>query len=253
MTRTETRVAPRMRQIYENDIAPVLQKQFDYKNVMEIPGLVKLVVNIGIGEAIANHGRWIDGALRDLASITGQQPIVRRAKKSIAAFKLREGMSIGAKVTLRGERMWHFLDKLLNVALPRVRDFRGVADQFDGRGNYSFGLKEQSMFHEINPDTIDRPRGMDITVVTTATTDEEGRALLRRLASPSERADRDGQEGPCHQGRPGGPSKFAVRAYNRCQKCGRPRAVLRKFGLCRICVREMAHRGELPGVSKSSW
>ncbi|MDF3051236.1 MAG: ribosomal protein [Pseudonocardia sp.] len=184
MTTTETRVAPRLRQRYRDEIRAGLQEQFGYANVMQIPGVVKVVVNMGVGDA-ARDAKLIDGALRDLAIITGQKPLVRRATKSIAQFKLREGMPIGAKVTLRNDRMWEFLDRLLTIALPRIRDFRGLSpNQFDGRGNYTFGLNEQSMFHEINPDTIDRPRGMDITVVTTATTDEEGRALLRRLGFP---------------------------------------------------------------------
>ena len=161
-------------------------------------------------------------------------------------------MPIGAKVTLRGDRMWEFLDRLLTIALPRIRDFRGLSpNQFDGRGNYTFGLNEQSMFHEIDPDSIDRPRGMDITVVTTATTDEEGRALLRASGLPVQGELRWPRRPWSSRPRP--KPKFKVRGYTRCQKCGRPRAVLRKFGLCRICVREMAHRGELPGVSKSSW
>jgi large subunit ribosomal protein L5 len=181
---TETRAAPRLRQRYREEIRAGLQEQFGYANVMQIPGVVKVVVNMGVGDA-ARDAKLIDGALRDLATITGQKPLVRRATKSIAQFKLREGMPIGAKVTLRNDRMWEFLDRLLTIALPRIRDFRGLSpNQFDGRGNYTFGLNEQSMFHEINPDTIDRPRGMDITVVTTATTDEEGRALLRRLGFP---------------------------------------------------------------------
>jgi large subunit ribosomal protein L5 len=184
MTTTETRVAPRLRQRYRDEIRAGLQEQFGYANVMQIPGVVKVVVNMGVGDA-ARDAKLIDGALRDLAIITGQKPLVRRATKSIAQFKLREGMPIGAKVTLRNDRMWEFLDRLLTIALPRIRDFRGLSpNQFDGRGNYTFGLNEQSMFHEINPDSIDRPRGMDITVVTTATTDEEGRALLRRLGFP---------------------------------------------------------------------
>ncbi len=184
MMTTAERVAPRLKQRYRDEIRDGLQEQFGYGNVMQIPGVVKVVVNMGVGDA-ARDAKLIDGAVRDLATITGQKPQVRRATKSIAQFKLREGMPIGAKVTLRGDRMWEFLDRLLTIALPRIRDFRGLSPtQFDGRGNYTFGLTEQSMFHEINPDSIDRPRGMDITVVTTATTDEEGRALLRRLGLP---------------------------------------------------------------------
>ena len=182
------KVLPRLKQRYRDEIAGELREQFSYSNVMQIPGVVKVVVNMGVGDA-ARDAKLIDGAIRDLATITGQKPQVRRATKSIAQFKLREGMPIGAKVTLRSDRMWEFLDRLLTIALPRIRDFRGLSpDQFDGRGNYTFGLNEQSMFHEIDPDSIDRPRGMDITVVTTATTDEEGRALLRKLGFPFKEA-----------------------------------------------------------------
>jgi large subunit ribosomal protein L5 len=151
---------------------------------MQIPGLTKIVVNMGVGEA-ARDAKLIDGAVRDLTVITGQKPAVARAKKSIAQFKLREGMPIGAHVTLRGDRMWEFLDRLLATALPRIRDFRGLNPrQFDGKGNYTFGLTEQVMFHEIDPDKVDRQRGMDITLVTTATNDDEGRALLRLIGFP---------------------------------------------------------------------
>ena len=182
--KTEQKALPRLKQRYRDEIKDSLQKEFGYGNVMQIPGVVKVVVNMGVGDA-ARDGKLIDGAVRDLATITGQKPQVRRATKSIAQFKLREGQPIGAKVTLRGDRMWEFLDRLVSIALPRIRDFRGLSPtQFDGRGNYTFGLNEQSMFHEIDQDRIDRVRGMDITVVTTATTDEEGRALLRRLGFP---------------------------------------------------------------------
>jgi large subunit ribosomal protein L5 len=175
---------PRLKARYKAEIAPALTEQFSYGNVMQIPGVTKIVVNMGVGDA-ARDGKLIDGALRDLTAITGQKPQVRKATKSIAQFKLREGQPIGAKVTLRGDRMWEFLDRLLTIALPRIRDFRGLsAAQFDGRGNYTFGLNEQSMFHEIDPDRIDRPRGMDITVVTSASNDDEGRALLRLLGFP---------------------------------------------------------------------
>jgi len=175
---------PRLKTRYREDIVAALREQFTYSNPMRVPRVVKVVVNMGVGDA-ARDAKLMDGAVRDLAAITGQKPQVRRATKSVAQFKLREGMPIGAKVTLRGDRMWEFLDRLLTIALPRIRDFRGLAPtQFDGHGNYTFGLTEQSMFHEINPDSIDRQRGMDITVVTSATTDEEGRALLRRLGFP---------------------------------------------------------------------
>src|ERR1700734_2559155 len=176
--------APRLRERYRSEIAPALLKEFGYANVMQVPGLSKIVVNMGVGEA-ARDAKLIDGAVRDLSIITGQKPAVAKAKKSVAQFKLREGMPIGAHVTLRGARMWEFADRLLTVALPRIRDFRGLSPrQFDGRGNYTFGLNEQTMFREIDPDRVDRPRGMDITFVTTATNDEEGRSLLRRLGFP---------------------------------------------------------------------
>jgi large subunit ribosomal protein L5 len=179
-----TTTLPRLKQRYREEIAPALTTQFSLGNPMQVPSLSKVVVNMGVGAA-ARDGKLIDGAVRDLTIITGQKPIVTRAKTSIAQFKLREGMPIGAKVTLRGDRMWEFLDRLVSVALPRIRDFRGLsATQFDGSGNYTFGLNEQSMFPEIDVDSIDRPRGMDITVVTTATTDEQGRALLRALGFP---------------------------------------------------------------------
>jgi large subunit ribosomal protein L5 len=175
---------PRLRTRYREEIAPAMREEFSYANVMQIPGLVKVVVNMGVGDA-ARDSKLIEGAIKDLTAITGQKPQVTRARKSIAQFKLREGMPIGAHTTLRGDRMWEFLDRLLSVALPRIRDFRGLSPkQFDGNGNYTFGLSEQSMFHEIDQDRIDRVRGMDITVVTTATTDAEGRALLKRLGFP---------------------------------------------------------------------
>jgi len=181
---TTEKMIPRLKTRYREEIAGELRKQFEYGNPMQIPGVVKVVVNMGVGDA-ARDGKLIEGAVRDLAIITGQKPAVARARKSIAQFKLREGMPIGAHVTLRGDRMWEFCDRLLSIALPRIRDFRGLSDrQFDGRGNYTFGLTEQLMFHEINPDQVDRQRGMDVTVVTTATTDAEGRSLLRRLGFP---------------------------------------------------------------------
>ena len=178
------RAIPRLRSRYRDEIVGTLRERFGYANVMQVPTLTKIVINMGVGEA-ARDAKLIDGAVRDLTAIAGQKPAIRRATKSIAQFKLREGMPIGVKVTLRGDRMWEFLDRLLSIALPRIRDFRGLSPrQFDGSGNFTFGLTEQSVFHEIDQDRIDRVRGMDITVVTTATTDDEGRALLRALGFP---------------------------------------------------------------------
>jgi large subunit ribosomal protein L5 len=175
---------PRLKQRYREEILAGLREEFAHENVNQVAGLTKIVVNMGVGDA-ARDSKLIEGAIRDLATITGQKPQVTKARKSIAQFKLREGQPIGAHVTLRGDRMWEFLDRLLSLALPRIRDFRGLSPrQFDGHGNYTFGLNEQSMFHEIDQDSIDRVRGMDITVVTSATTDEEGRSLLKRLGFP---------------------------------------------------------------------
>ncbi|CAM5394722.1 MULTISPECIES: 50S ribosomal protein L5 [Streptomyces] len=183
-----TTTAPRLKLKYREEIAGKLRDEFAYENVMQVPGLTKIVVNMGVGDA-ARDSKLIEGAIRDLTTITGQKPAVTKARKSIAQFKLREGQPIGAHVTLRGDRMWEFLDRTLSLALPRIRDFRGLSPkQFDGRGNYTFGLTEQVMFHEIDQDKIDRVRGMDITVVTTATNDAEGRALLRHLGFPFKEA-----------------------------------------------------------------
>ncbi|QHY97572.1 50S ribosomal protein L5 [Streptomyces sp. S4.7] len=179
-----TTTAPRLKLRYREEIAGKLREEFSLENPMQVPGLVKIVVNMGVGDA-ARDSKLIEGAIKDLTTITGQKPAVTKARKSIAQFKLREGQPIGCHVTLRGDRMWEFLDRTLSLALPRIRDFRGLSPkQFDGRGNYTFGLTEQVMFHEIDQDKIDRVRGMDITVVTTATNDDEGRALLRHLGFP---------------------------------------------------------------------
>jgi len=183
-TETRTKVQPRLKLRYREEIIPALTSEFEIANIMQVPGLTKIVVNMGVGEA-ARDSKLIEGAVKDLTAITGQKPTVTKARKSIAQFKLREGMPIGAHVTLRGDRMWEFLDRLLSLALPRIRDFRGLnPNQFDGRGNYTFGLTEQVMFHEIDQDRIDRSRGMDITIVTTATNDDAGRALLKQLGFP---------------------------------------------------------------------
>ena len=174
----------RLKDRYREEIAPALKERFDIENPMRIPGLEKIVVNMGVGEAVVNS-RALDGAVEDLAKITGQKPQIRRARKSIAGFKIREGMPIGARVTLRNERMWEFLDRFISVALPRVRDFRGISPRsFDGRGNYAVGLREQVIFPEISYDAIDATRGLDVAVVTTTESDEEARELLRLLGMP---------------------------------------------------------------------
>ncbi len=187
-TATTDREMPRLRARYRAEIVPALMGEFSFGNIMQVPGVTKVVVNMGVGDA-ARDSKLIEGAIRDLTEITGQKPQVTKARKSIAQFKLREGQPIGCHVTLRNDRMWEFLDRLLSIALPRIRDFRGLSPkQFDGKGNYTFGLNEQSMFHEIDQDKIDRVRGMDITIVTTASNDDEGRALLRLLGFPFKEA-----------------------------------------------------------------
>ena len=190
------RELPRLKKKYREEISSALHQEFEYANVMQIPGLAKIVVNMGVGEA-ARDSKIMDGAIKDLTAITGQKPQVTKARKSIAQFKLREGQPIGCHVTLRGDRMWEFADRLLSLALPRIRDFRGLnSNQFDGQGNFTFGLNEQVMFLEIDQDKIDRTRGMDITFVTTAKTDAEGRALLKHLGFPFKEVDDPKKSGP---------------------------------------------------------
>lgn len=182
--RPKSATPPRLKELYRKHVVPRLMSEFGYKNIMQVPRIEKVVVNIGVGEAVGN-AKALDGAMRDLTVITGQKPLVRKAKKSISTFKLREGMPIGVKATLRGDSMYYFLDRLMNIALPRTRDFRGVPrDAFDGRGNYTLGLREQLIFPEIDYDTIDKIRGMEVSIVTTAKTDEEGRRLLQLLGMP---------------------------------------------------------------------
>ncbi len=180
-------MVPRLKERYEKEVVPALMERFEYKNVMQAPRVVRVSVNIGLGEALQN-AKAIEYAVNDLTTITGQKPVVRRARKAIATFKLREGNPIGVSVSLRGRRMWDFLDRLINVAMPRQRDFQGVSpDAFDGHGNYSLGLREQLAFPEVDYDSIDKLRGMGVTIVTTAKTDEEGRELLRLLGMPFKR------------------------------------------------------------------
>ena len=274
---------PRLKERYLSELRPALQQELGLGNVMQVPRLEKIVLNCGVGRATQQQS-LLDGAVTDLTVITGQKPLVTRARKSIAGFKLREGNAIGAKVTLRGNRMWEFYDRLVSLAIPRIRDFRGMnPTSFDGRGNYTFGVTEQLIFPEIDYDNIDSVRGMDISIVTTAETDDQGRALLRALGFPFRRDEamstqnterRAGRRTPASERPRAGysaeseridmakkalvqkqqkPPKFKVRAYTRCRRCGRARSVYKRFGLCRICLREMVHAGEVPGVTKASW
>ena len=243
----------RLKETYKNDIAPEMMKKCGYKSVMEIPKVEKVIVNVTTGEAITNS-KVLESIVSDLRQITGQQPILCKAKKSVANFKLREGMTIGAKVTLRGEKMYEFIDRFFNLALPRVRDFRGInPNAFDGRGNYSVGIKEQIIFPEIEYDKIDKVRGIDICYVTTAKTDEEARELLRLMGAQFSKEGGVTMAKSAMKQKQQRPAKYSTRAYNRCRICGRPHAYLRKYGVCRICFRELAHAGQIPGVKKSSW
>ena len=244
----------RLKEMYQNEIVEAMIKKFGYKNIMEVPKLDKIVINMGVGEA-KDNAKVLDSAVRDLEIISGQKAVLTKAKKSVANFKLREGMAIGCKVTLRGEKMYEFADRLINLALPRVRDFRGVnANAFDGRGNYALGIKDQLIFPEIEYDKVDKVRGMDIIFVTTAKTDEEARELLTLFNMPFAKSlggvSMAKTSMKIKQQRP---AKFSTREYNRCRICGRPHAYLRKYGICRICFRELAYKGEIPGVKKASW
>ena len=213
----------RLEEKYKNEVVPRLMEKHNYKTLMLVPKIEKIVFNMGVGDAIANS-KNLENAVADLEKITGLKPVETKAKKSIASFKVREGHKIGCKVTLRGENMYNFLDKLISISLPRVRDFRGLSPKsFDGRGNYTIGIKEQLIFPEINFDEVEKVRGMDIVIVTTAKTKSQRKPKLK------------------------------VREYTRCSICGRPHAVMSKFGICRICFRELAYKGQIPGVKKSSW
>ena len=222
----------RLKEKFNTEVTENLVKKFNYSSVMEVPKIEKIVVNMGVGDAVQNS-KVLDNAVEELELITGQKPLVTKAKKSVATFRLREGMPIGAKVTLRGERMYEFLDKLIAVSLPRVRDFQGVSKTaFDGRGNYTLGVKEQLIFPEIDYDKVTKVRGMDIVIVTTANTEVAKTSMVAKQQKKQ---------------------KFAVREYTRCERCGRPHSVYRKFKLCRICFRELAYKGQIPGVRKASW
>jgi large subunit ribosomal protein L5 len=216
---------PRLKQKYQDDVVPAMMKEFGYKNAMQVPRLEKITVNVGLGEATQNI-KVIDAAVAEIMAVTGQKPVVTRAKKSIANFKLRQGVPIGCMVTLRRDRMYEFLDRLIHAALPRVRDFKGVSDRsFDGRGNYSLGLREQIIFPEIQADKVEKTRGMTVSFITSAKTDNEGRVLLQLLGMP----------------------------FARCPLCGRSRAFYRRFCMCRLCLRDHARKGHVPGLIKASW
>ena len=250
---TTLEASPRLKQRYETELKAKLKDDLGLGNIMEVPRLSKIAVNMGVGAALG-QASLLEGAQRDLEQITGQKAVVTKAKKSIAGFKLREGNAIGCRVTLRGDRMWEFFDRLISLAIPRIRDFRGLNPRsFDGRGNYTFGVTEQLIFPEVDYDKVDAPRGMDITIVTTARTDAEGKALLDAFGFPFRKQGRvtDGQEGAhqqaAAQAEVQGPRLHPLQALRS------PKSVYRKFGLCRICLRELAHAGELPGVTKASW
>ncbi len=248
---TAQKVQPRLKERYRSEIRDALRKQFGYGNVMQIPTVTKVVVNMGVGEA-ARDAKLINGAVNDLALITGQKPEVRRARKSIAQFKLREGMPVGVRVTLRGDRMWEFLDRLTSIALPRIRDFRGF------RPNSStVWATTPSGWPSRRYSTRSTWTRLTGSVAWTSTSSLPRRPTTKAerccgpSAFPSRRTEQMAKKALVNKA--AGKPRFAVRAYTRCSKCGRPRAVYRKFGLCRICLREMAHAGELPGVQKSSW
>ena len=244
----------RLRDMYYNEIVPAMISKFGYKNVMQVPKLDKIVLNMGVGEA-KDNAKVLESAVKDMEIIAGQKVVTTKAKNSVANFKIREGMAIGCKTTLRGEKMYEFADRLVNLALPRVRDFRGVnPDAFDGRGNYALGIKEQLIFPEIEYDKVDKVRGMDVIFVTTAHTDEEARELLRLFGMPFKKSlGGKSMAKTAMKIKQQRPQKFSTREYNRCRICGRPHAYLRKYGICRICFRELAYKGEIPGVTKSSW
>ena len=235
----------RLKEKYDNEIVPSLMEKFNYTSIMQAPKVDKIVINMGVGDAVSNAKR-LDEAVDELTLIAGQKPVITKAKKSIAGFRLREGMAIGAKVTLRGQRMYEFLDKLVSVSLPRVRDFHGVSKRaFDGRGNYTLGIREQLIFPEIDFDDVNKVRGMDIVIVTTANTDEESRELLTQLGMPLAKKSQIAKNKR--------PAKFSTQEYTRCERCGRPHSVYRKFKLCRVCLRDLAHKGQIPGMKKASW
>jgi large subunit ribosomal protein L5 len=246
----------RLKEKYAKEVAPALKKEFGYANVMAIPKIQKVVINMGLGEATSN-AKLADVGADELGRITGQKAVVRRATKSIAQFKLRQGMPVGAMVTLRGERMYEFLDRLISVALPRVRDFRGVSPRgFDGRGNFTLGLRDQLLFPEIDYMKVDKARGMNVSVVTSARTDEEARKLLQLMGMPF-RANLAGEwyemATTAKVAKEEKALKYKIRHRNRCKLCGRPRAYMRKFALCRLCFRKLALEGDVTGVTKSSW
>jgi len=249
-------MSARLKEKYVKDVIPALTKEFGYKNVMAVPKIEKVVVNMGLGEATAN-AKIVDTGADELARITGQKPVTRRAKKSISTFKVRKGMPIATMVTLRGERMWEFLDRLLNIALPRVRDFKGVSPRgFDGRGNYTLGLRDQLLFPEIDYMKVDKARGMNVSVVTTAKSDEEVGSFCSSSGCRSGKARAQDPRFMAttakiakEQKKP----KYKIRLRNRCHLCGRPRAYMRKFALCRLCFRKLALEGDVTGVTKSSW
>ena len=243
----------RLKERYQQDVIPALKKEFGYTNVMAVPKIQKVVVNMGLGEATSNV-KIIDTGADELGRITGQKPVTRRSKKSIAQFKVRKGQPVGTMVTLRGARMWEFLDRLMNIALPRVRDFKGVSPKgFDGRGNYTLGLRDQLLFPEIDYMKVDKARGMNVSVVTTAKTDEEARKLLQFMGMPFRQKLEDIWQ-RLQRSRKNRRSRSSRSGCAIAATCAAARrAYMRKFALCRLCFRKLALEGDVTGVTKSSW
>ena len=255
----------RLKERYNDEIRQQLIERFGYSSAMQAPRLQKITLNMGVGDA-KQDSKVLDAATEQLATIAGQKPSVRRARKSIAQFKVREGMPVGLSVTLRRERAYEFLDRLMTIAIPRIRDFRGLKPtSFDGRGNYSLGVREQIIFPEIDYDAVDTVRGLDVTITTSAASDAEAYALLEAFGMPFSREGNPYVQSESRKRRQrlmaktsqrvrqARPAKYKTRAYTRCRRCGRARSVYRKFGVCRICLRELAHNGYVPGMTKSSW
>ena len=244
---------PRLKDRYDDELREQLQEQLELSSPMAVPRIAKITINMGVGEAKVNS-KALDDAVEQLANDLRAAPHDHARKRSIAGFKIREGMPIGCKVTLRGDRMYEFLDRLQTIALPRIRDFRGINPRaFDGRGNFAIGVREQVIFPEINYDDMSEVRGLDITITTTATTTTRHASSCESSGCRSRAKEPGAWQRKHSEVKQARPAKYTTRAYHRCSRCGRSRAYFRKFGVCRICLRDLAHQGVIPGMTKSSW